>query len=324
MRPAIARLISPVYPHLSDHPDVEAYPPPKGVASPLFFVTHGYPETFDPESRSRSNDHEASYLTALAVFLLRSGYQASQITVLTTYCGQLFSLRKRFRAPGGERGLDEIRLCTVDQYQGEENDVILLSLVRSNQSNDIGFLSVQNRMVVALSRAKHCLFIVGNAHLLAARSNLWCSVLSHLEQICCLGPALPVLVGGAKFLSVAVRGCSTGPSPGRAGRVYACGGVCALFSDGSTPPVWNSQGPSRAWSQSGLRRTSTSARRRARSGSSSSYCRRASRLRRCLRALRAGSILMEIIVSRNWMVGPTLLASSHQQDTLLRLVRCLC
>lgn len=193
MRPAIARLIAPVYPSLHDHPDVEKYPPPRGIPTPLFFVTHGLPETFDPESRSRSNDHEAQFVTAQATFLLRSGYQPSQITVLTTYCGQLFNLRKRFRAPGGERGLDEIRMCTVDQYQGEENDVILLSLVRSNSNNDIGFLSVQNRMVVALSRAKHCMYIIGNAHLLAARSNLWCAVLSQLEHIGCLGPALPVV-----------------------------------------------------------------------------------------------------------------------------------
>lgn len=196
MRPAIARLIGPVYPTLHDHPDVEAYPPPRGIATPLFFVTHGFPETFDPESRSRSNEHEAVYVHALAVHLLRSGYRPKQVTVLTTYCGQLFSLRKRFRAPGGEPGLDEIRMCTVDQYQGEENDVILLSLVRSNQGGDIGFLSVQNRMVVALSRAKHCMYLIGNAHLLAGRSNLWCSVLSHLEQMGCLGPALPVLAPG--------------------------------------------------------------------------------------------------------------------------------
>ena len=67
--------------------------------------------------------------------------------------------------------------------------------MRSNANNDIGFLSVQNRMTVALSRARHCMFIIGNAHLLAARSNLWCSVLSYLEQVNCLGPALPAVAG---------------------------------------------------------------------------------------------------------------------------------
>ena len=128
------------------------YPPALGVAGPLFFVTHGHPEAFDPETRSRSNEHEAAFCAGLAAHLLRSGYAAGQITVppgplknppkpkqtleetrarksartprlqvLTTYCGQLFSLRKRFRAPGGERGMDEVRLCSVDQYQASES-----------------------------------------------------------------------------------------------------------------------------------------------------------------------------------------------------------
>ena len=67
--------------------------------------------------------------------------------------------------------------------------------MRSSASGDIGFLSVQNRMVVALSRARQCLFMVGNAHLLAARSNLWCSVLTELDAARCLGPALPAVAG---------------------------------------------------------------------------------------------------------------------------------
>ena len=47
-----------------------------------------------------------------------------------------------------------VRLTTVDNFQGEENDIILLSLVRSNKEGKIGFLKTENRVCVALSRAK--------------------------------------------------------------------------------------------------------------------------------------------------------------------------
>ena len=54
-------------------------------------------------------------------------------------------------------------VTTVDNYQGEENDIVILSLVRSNHHDNIGFLKASNRVCVALSRARHGMFIFGNA-----------------------------------------------------------------------------------------------------------------------------------------------------------------
>jgi helicase required for RNAi-mediated heterochromatin assembly 1 len=50
--------------------------------------------------------------------------------------------------------LRNVKILTVDNYQGEENKIVLLSLVRSNNQNSIGFLGISNRICVALSRAK--------------------------------------------------------------------------------------------------------------------------------------------------------------------------
>ena len=50
--------------------------------------------------------------------------------------------------------LKHVRITAVDNFQGEENDIILLSLVRSNKEHKIGFLNEENRICVALSRAK--------------------------------------------------------------------------------------------------------------------------------------------------------------------------
>lgn len=50
--------------------------------------------------------------------------------------------------------INEIEISTVDGYQGKQNDLILLSLVRNNKHNNVGFLKMVNRVCVALSRAR--------------------------------------------------------------------------------------------------------------------------------------------------------------------------
>lgn len=100
---------------------------------------------------SKLNEYEADYLVGLAGYLLKQGYKSSSITVLTTYTGQMFLLKSKFRAAGSIR---DIQITCVDNFQGEENDIILLSLVRSNPEGKMGFLNVSNRVCVALSRSK--------------------------------------------------------------------------------------------------------------------------------------------------------------------------
>jgi superfamily I DNA and/or RNA helicase len=52
--------------------------------------------------------------------------------------GQLLKIKEISRKTG-------IRICTVDNYQGEENDIVILSLVRSNKERKTGFIKVDNR-----------------------------------------------------------------------------------------------------------------------------------------------------------------------------------
>ena len=63
----------------------------------------------------------------------------------------------------GKTSLDKaIRVATIDNFQGEEAKVIIISLVRCNSHNQIGFLKTDNRINVLLSRAKHGMYIIGN------------------------------------------------------------------------------------------------------------------------------------------------------------------
>lgn len=140
MRPEISCLIADIYPDLKNHDDVSAYPDVKGVSSNVFFVNHSFPEEGNAESKSKSNKHEAEYITALCKYLILQGYSQKQITVLTLYTGQLLLLRRRMPREGLFCG---VKIQTVDNYQGEENDIVLISLVRSNRIDKIGFSGKQ-------------------------------------------------------------------------------------------------------------------------------------------------------------------------------------
>ena len=191
MRPEIASLICPsIYEKLLNHESVELYEHVKGVGSDLFFIDHKQPEKAnDDKERSHSNDHEADFLVALCKYLLKQGYQPSEITILTMYRGQLLELKKRMH----RADYSGVRVAAVDDFQGEENEIILLSLVRSNSDGNVGFLSIENRICVSLSRAKIGFFVIGNLSMLRNKDNtVWPQILADLSRRGVTGEALPL------------------------------------------------------------------------------------------------------------------------------------
>lgn len=89
--------------------------------------------------------------------------------------------------------LEGMNIQVVDNYQGEESDIILLSLVRSNASGKIGFLKTENRICVALSRARNGLYIIGNMKNLYDSSNLWKEIKQKLVDQDSFGKFLNIL-----------------------------------------------------------------------------------------------------------------------------------
>nr|CAD7448951.1 unnamed protein product [Timema bartmani] len=189
MRPEIAELITPtIYPVLMNHSSVETYPDVKGMLKNVFFVKHNKPEAQDGESSSHSNRHEAEFLLALCQYLILQGYDGEDITILTTYSGQMFYLREK---RSKHLMLHKVRMTVVDNFQGEENKIILLSLVRSNKDASIGFLKTPNRVCVALSRAREGLYIIGNMDNLTERSSsVWGEIKETLVKQEALGTHL--------------------------------------------------------------------------------------------------------------------------------------
>ncbi|KAI8938282.1 hypothetical protein NX059_005940 [Plenodomus lindquistii] len=195
MIPEIRRLLVPIYDTtLKDHgsvKDVSNRPPVEGMGgNNSFFFCHEWPEDRD-DNKSTFNDREAAMIVGYFDYLVLNGVDASKITVLTFYNGQRkLILRKLRDHPNLAPCLPYMKVVTVDSYQGEENDIVLLSLVRSTTGKQttanliyskklhkIGFLEDENRACVALSRAKRGFYMFGNAELLACESGTWAAVI---------------------------------------------------------------------------------------------------------------------------------------------------
>ncbi|KXL47135.1 hypothetical protein M433DRAFT_64459 [Acidomyces richmondensis BFW] len=183
MIPEIRRILYPIYGKLiQDHDSVldpqkrPNVPGMGGVNS--FFFTHYAIEQRD-EHMSAFNPEEVDMIVGFVEYLIYNGVDTKDITILTFYNGQrkrlLCCLRQRISLSG-----TYFNVVTVDSYQGEENKIVILSLVRSNREGNIGFLGVDNRVCVALSRAQCGLYIFGNGHLLFDVHKTWAKVIEIL------------------------------------------------------------------------------------------------------------------------------------------------
>jgi len=61
-----------------------------------------------------------------------------------------------------------MRVSTIDSFQGQEMETVVLSLVRSNDDGNIGFLKDYRRMNVAITRAKEQLYVIGDSATIGA------------------------------------------------------------------------------------------------------------------------------------------------------------
>lgn len=138
-------------------------------SKPMFFWNVAGMEEISPSGTSYLNRTEASYVEKIVTHLIKMGVDSSQIGVITPYDGQKKYVGEHMRRAGSLAAsvYEEIEVNSVDAFQGREKEIILVSCVRSSESQGIGFLADPRRLNVALTRARLGLVLLGNARVLS-------------------------------------------------------------------------------------------------------------------------------------------------------------
>ncbi|KAI9836984.1 MAG: hypothetical protein M1819_000633 [Sarea resinae] len=218
-----------LYGRLVDHENTKSLPDVVGMRKNVFWYDHTHPEDgsrSEANQTSKSNAWEAKMVHGLVRHIVRQGvYSSKDIAVLTPYVGQLQKLRAAMRmdfeivlsdrdeetlikdgfpdekpssnfynqgaGPVLEKKAmsDLLRIATVDNFQGEEAKIIIVSLVRSNNRKEVGFLKTPNRINVLLSRAQHGMYLIGNASTYA-NIPMWSQVIGILRENRSIGNAI--------------------------------------------------------------------------------------------------------------------------------------
>src|SRR6218665_1418341 len=229
MRPEFANLLLDIYPKLkSNLARVGRNASANCVGSSMFFWNHSDPET---SGRSYTNEKEADRAIRLAIFLIHQGYKPEQITILSPYLGQVRLLRRKMKKEeeaqpdlfpkpqGASCDKDKptenksVRVLTVDMYQGDENDFVIVSLVRSNEKGKLGFVGVLNRRCVAQSRSRCGLYFIGSKATLT-KSQTWYYVLKNLAAGNHIDDALPLHCAQHPTSKVPAKSAEEVPSDG--------------------------------------------------------------------------------------------------------------
>ncbi len=144
---------------------------------PLTFIDTagtGWQEEIEPDGMSKRNPQEGELVLKQVNALCEAGLRPSEIAVIAPYAAQVRWLREH-------AVFDQLEIDTVDGFQGREKEAVVMSLVRSNEIGEIGFLSDARRMNVALTRAKRKLILVGDSATLGS-NDFFKSLLSWIEQ----------------------------------------------------------------------------------------------------------------------------------------------
>ncbi len=145
--------------------------------TPMFFYQNLGTEEISSSGTSYLNRTEASNVEKIVTKFFKAGVMPSQIGVITPYEGQR-SYVVTYMQHNGSLKKDlykDVEVASVDAFQGREKDYIILSCVRSNEHQGIGFLNDPRRLNVALTRAKYGAVILGNPKVLSkvsGRENL--------------------------------------------------------------------------------------------------------------------------------------------------------
>ena len=130
----------------------------------------GYNEVQGSNGMSLQNEGELRIVQKL---LAAETFDPLQTAFISPYAGQVAAAKDVLPK--------QMRISTIDSFQGQEQHTIIVSLVRSNDDGDIGFLKDYRRMNVAITRAQEQLFVIGDSATIGA-DNFYNSFLTYIEK----------------------------------------------------------------------------------------------------------------------------------------------
>ncbi|MFL5390487.1 MAG: AAA domain-containing protein [Myxococcales bacterium] len=144
---------------LRSHPDVAAHSIDDAPLEVIDTAGRGFEEETPEASDSKANEGEAGLAAAEVERIIQKGVRPADIAVIAPYDAQVQRLRQLLAAR-----LDQgLEIDTVDGFQGREKEAVVVTLVRSNDEGDLGFLADIRRMNVALTRARKKLVVIGDS-----------------------------------------------------------------------------------------------------------------------------------------------------------------
>ncbi|MFL5424885.1 MAG: AAA domain-containing protein [Myxococcales bacterium] len=144
---------------LRSHPDVAAHSIDDAPLEVIDTAGRGFEEETPEASDSKANEGEAGLAAAEVERIIQKGVRPEDIAVIAPYEAQVQRLRQVL-AGRIDEGLE---IDTVDGFQGREKEAVVVTLVRSNDEGDLGFLADIRRMNVALTRARKKLVVIGDS-----------------------------------------------------------------------------------------------------------------------------------------------------------------
>ncbi|CAN0880576.1 TPR and ankyrin repeat-containing protein 1 [Linum grandiflorum] len=141
-----------------------------------FINVNGGREELDEMGHGWRNMAEASIVLKLVHNLYEARAGSNQklcIGVISPYAAQVIAIKKKLGHKYGHARGFSLKVKTIDGLQGGEEDIIIISTVRSNPSGLIDALSNVKTTIVTLTRARHCLWILGSAGTLTSTESIW-------------------------------------------------------------------------------------------------------------------------------------------------------
>lgn len=155
----------------------------------FFNVASGVEQT--SASHSLLNRTEAESVVMLYNRLIRQfsthGELDYRVGIITMYRGQLIELKNQFIKKYGRDIVGKVDFNTVDGFQGQEKDIIILSCVRAGPGvKSVGFLADVRRMNVAITRSRSSLYILGHTATLERSDPVWKQIVEDARERSCI------------------------------------------------------------------------------------------------------------------------------------------